>query len=197
MKVLTSAAALAVLGPDHRITTTVVARDAPGESRARRRRRRHALAHAGGQEPLYAGARAPRDLAAQVKAAWDADPAPGQRITRIVLDASYFGDHLAADAGPQGARPTGYMPEITALHGRRRPREPDRDRPRTRSTDPVGRAGAAPSPPTSARSRGRRAGTAPAGATVLGTVRLAAGARPSCSRRSSSRTTRSPRRSPA
>ena len=73
------ASALAVLGPDTRIATTVVAGDAPGSV---------VLVGGGdltlsrlpsGQESVYAGAAHLDHLAAQVEAAWDADPATARQ----------------------------------------------------------------------------------------------------------------------
>ncbi|WP_307807115.1 D-alanyl-D-alanine carboxypeptidase [Naasia sp. SYSU D00057] len=168
MKVLTSAAALSVLGPDHRLATRVVRGAEPGT-----------VVLVGGGDPTlsrtpsgsttaYPGAAHLDDLAAQVRAAWSADPATaGTPITTVVLDASYFaGD----DWEPSWARSEltgGYMPEITALMV-----DGDRSDPyantSVRSDDPVQRAGDAFAAALGAGGTVR--GTAPAGAPVLGQV---------------------------
>src|SRR4051794_18582847 len=85
LKVLTTAAALSVLGPDYRMTTTVVRGSEPGTV---------VLVGGGdptlsrtpsGSETAYSGAPHLDDLAAQVRSAWDADPATaGTPITTVV-----------------------------------------------------------------------------------------------------------------
>src|SRR5206468_11331207 len=86
LKTLTSAAALATLGPDYRVPTTVVAGSTPGQV---------VIVGGGdvtlsrlpdGQASFYTGAPKIQDLAAQVKQAMG-----GQPITSIVVDASLFG----------------------------------------------------------------------------------------------------------
>ncbi|WP_158862590.1 D-alanyl-D-alanine carboxypeptidase/D-alanyl-D-alanine-endopeptidase [Leifsonia sp. AG29] len=165
LKTLTSAAALATLGPDYRVQTRVVAGSAPGQvviigggdvtlSRL-----------PGGQGAFYTGAPSIADLAAQTKQALG-----GQPVTSIVVDTSLF-------AGPQW-QPSwdeheervveGSTPYMTALMV-----DGDRDDPGAvespRSTDPVGRAVTyfqqflGTSVPVSS-------GTAPAGARQLAVV---------------------------
>ena len=167
MKVLTSAAALKVLGPDHRLTTRVVQGSRPGEI---------VLVGGGdvtlsrtpaGTTTAYAGAPHLSTLARQVKAAWKAEH-PGQRITRVVLDSSYFGGPSWQPTWKVKERALGSTPKITALMV-----DGDRANPALntspRGSDPVGRAGAA-----FARYFGDVSivrGTAPKGAAVLGTVR--------------------------
>jgi len=167
MKVLTSAAALKVLGPDHRLTTRVVQGTRQGEI---------VLVGGGdvtlsrtpaGTRTAYAGAPHLSTLARQVKAAWAAKH-PGQRITRVVLDSSYFGGPAWQPTWAVKERALGSTPKITALMV-----DGDRANPAAntspRGTDPVGRAGAA-----FARYFGGVTvvrGTAPKGAAVLGTVR--------------------------
>lgn len=168
MKVLTSAAALKVLGPDHRLTTRVVQGSRRGEI---------VLVGGGdvtlsrtpaGTTTAYAGAPHLSTLAKQVKTAWKAAN-PGKRITRIVLDSSYFGGPSWQPTWNTKERPLGSTPKITALMV-----DGDRANPALstspRGTDPIGRAGSAfasyfGSGVTVVR------GTAPQGARTLGTVK--------------------------
>ncbi|WP_022907335.1 D-alanyl-D-alanine carboxypeptidase/D-alanyl-D-alanine endopeptidase [Curtobacterium sp. B18] len=133
MKTLTTATALAVLGGDHRIPTTVT-RESGG-----------AIALVGhgdatlsaGGATVYPGAPTLAQLAQQVKAKLGSTP-----VTTIVADGTYWS---AADAWdptwPVSERTIGYQPEVTALMV-----DGDRANPGAqtspRSTDPIGRAGA-------------------------------------------------------
>ncbi|TFC81790.1 D-alanyl-D-alanine carboxypeptidase [Cryobacterium cheniae] len=168
LKVMTSAAALAALGPGHRATTTVVAGSTPGSV---------VLVGGGdltltrlptGTESVYAGAPHLDELARQTLAAWQANPA-NPPITSLVLDDSFFGGPGWAPSWDELERRAGSMPDITALQV-----DGDRDDPTrhtsTRSTDPVGRAGEAFA---AALGGGLSVslGTAPAGAEQLAAVR--------------------------
>lgn len=143
LKVITSAAALAVLGPEFRMTTKVVAGSTPetvvlvggGDATLSRL--------PGGQESVYRGAPKLSDLAAQVVAAHAAANPGSPGITSLVLDATYWS---SADAWhPTWNRDrisAGFQAPATALMV-----DGDRADPRTqtspRSDDPIGRAGAA------------------------------------------------------
>jgi D-alanyl-D-alanine carboxypeptidase/D-alanyl-D-alanine-endopeptidase (penicillin-binding protein 4) len=163
LKVLTSAAALSVLGADYRATTTVVKGTEPGQV---------VLVGGGdltlsstptGDESFYEGAAHLDVLAEQARAAMG-----GTAITSVVLDSSYFGDPGWEPSWDRKEQTQGYMPLITALQV-----DGDRDNPYNstspRSDDPVARAGAA----FAAELGGDPAvtvGTAPAGAEVLASV---------------------------
>jgi len=133
MKTLTTATALAVLGGDHRIPTTVT-RESGG-----------AIALVGhgdatlsaGGATVYTGAPTLGQLAQQVKAKLGNTP-----VTTIVTDDTYWDDADAWDpTWPVSERTIGYQPNVTALMV-----DGDRANPGAatspRSTDPVGRAGA-------------------------------------------------------
>ena len=167
MKVLTSAAALSVLGPEHRAATTVVKGAEPGSV---------VLVGGGdvtlsrtpsGNETVYPGAAHLDELAAQVRAAWDADPS-NPPLTKLVLDASLFGGDEWEPSWDLVEREFGYMSSITALMV-----DGDRDDPWAetswRSGDPIGRAGDAFATELGGISAIER-GTAPADAQQLGQV---------------------------
>jgi D-alanyl-D-alanine carboxypeptidase/D-alanyl-D-alanine-endopeptidase (penicillin-binding protein 4) len=167
MKVLTSAAALNVLGPEYRATTTVVKGAEPGAA---------VLVGGGdvtlsrtpsGTETVYPGAAHLDDLAAQVQAAWAADPS-NPPLTKLILDAGYFGGDEWQASWDTIERDDGYMSNITALQV-----DGDRDDPFAntswRSTDPIGRAGQAFADHLGGIAVIER-GTAPADAQQLGAV---------------------------
>lgn len=172
LKILTTSAALSVLGPGTRIATTVVKGATPGSV---------VLVGGGdltlsslptGEESVYAGAAHLDDLAEQVQDAWDADPATaGTAITELVLDSSLFTGDTWQSSWNRKEQTDGYMPEITALQV-----DGDRADPTAtvseRSTDPVGRAGAAFADELGGSVTVSR-GTAAAGAATLGRVESA------------------------
>ena len=167
MKVLTSAAALSVLGPDYRTNTTVVKGAEPGSAVLVGRGDVTLSRTPSGTETVYPGAPHLDELARQVRAAWDADPA-NPPLTKLVLDSSFFGgDEWQASWDPI-ERELGYMSNVTALMV-----DGDRDDPGAntsyRSADPIGRAGEAFAAELGGISVIER-GTAPADAAVLGQV---------------------------
>ena len=139
LKVLTASAAIAALGPDYRLTTKVVDGNTPGT-----------IVLVGGGDPtlsagggsVYTGAPSIVDLASRARTAYD-QAHPGVPITNVVLDASYWNPADKWDPIWDRAEQTiGYHSEVTALMV-----DGDRADPRRntspRSTDPIGRAGAA------------------------------------------------------
>lgn len=140
LKVITSTAALMTIGPDFRMSTRVYEGNTPGS-----------IVLVGGGDPtlsalppgvesVYKGAPKLADLAAQTKTAWEANH-PGEPITSVVLDASYWDPSDKWDATWQRSEQTiGYHSEVTALMV-----DGDRANPQKatspRSTDPIGRAG--------------------------------------------------------
>lgn len=139
LKVLTASAALAVLGPDFRISTQVLAGSTPGTIVLVGHGDATLSALGAGSESVYRGAPKLSDLAAQTIAKLD----PATPITSLVLDASYWN---AADKWDPSWKRTeqtiGYHSEVTALQV-----DGDRADPSAatspRSTDPIGRAGQA------------------------------------------------------
>jgi len=113
MKVLSSAAALAVLGPDYRVPTTVVAGSTPGQV---------VLVGGGditlasGSSNIYTDSASMQDLASQVNSAWSADPTrAGTPITSIVLDASIFSGDRWQPSWLRKEQVDGYSSEVTGL----------------------------------------------------------------------------------
>lgn len=175
-KVLTAAAALAVLGPDYRIPTDVVALGAGGIAIIGRGDATLSRTPTG-SESYYPGAPKLADLAAQTITAW-MSARPGQQITAVTLDASYWSTADQWDASwPDTERTLGDLSQVTALQV-----DGDRDNPflaqSPRSADAVGRAGelfaaalrAADPGGIVATDLSIARGTAPAGATRLAEV---------------------------
>jgi len=142
MKLLIASAAVAVLQPDFQIATDVVDGSTAGTVVLVGHGDPTLSALPGGQESVYAGAPKLSDLASQVVAAY-ATRHPGVPISQVVLDASYWnpGDNWDPSV-KQSERTHGYQSLTTALQV-----DGDRANPKAetsaRSTDPIGRAGAA------------------------------------------------------
>jgi D-alanyl-D-alanine carboxypeptidase/D-alanyl-D-alanine-endopeptidase (penicillin-binding protein 4) len=142
MKLLVASAAVAVLHPDFQIATNVVDGSAPGTVVLVGHGDPTLSALAPGQESVYAGAPKLSDLASQVVAAY-ATRHPGVPISQVVLDASYWdpNDNWQPSV-KQSERTQGYQSLTTALQV-----DGDRANPKAqtspRSTDPIGKAGAA------------------------------------------------------
>ncbi|SMG13412.1 D-alanyl-D-alanine carboxypeptidase/D-alanyl-D-alanine-endopeptidase [Agreia pratensis] len=164
MKVLTSAAALAVLGPDYRASTTVVAGTQPGQV---------VLVGGGditlasGSSNIYPGAASMLDLAAQVTASLGGTP-----VTSIVLDSSAFAGDAWQPSWNRKELFDGWSSEVTALQVDGDRADPSSSQ-STRSEDPIGRAGAAFASALGATGAPISQGVAPAGAATLGTVQSA------------------------
>ncbi len=141
LKVITAAAALATLGPDHRMTTRVVSGSTPGTV---------VLIGGGdatisrlpaGQESIYRGAPKLSDLAAQTVAAYAAANPDAPGITNLVLDSTFWNpaDNWH-ETWNRDRIPAGFQAPATALMV-----DGDRNDPRAqtsaRSNDPIARAG--------------------------------------------------------
>lgn len=140
MKVLTAAAALEVLGPDYRFTTTVQVGSQP-----------NTIVLIGGGDPtlarygsnVYPGSASLIELANQTNAAWASSHPPNQDIENIVLDSSMWDRNDKWDSSwDRIEQQLGYSSEVTALMV-----DGDRADPYSatspRSTDPITRAGEA------------------------------------------------------
>ena len=143
MKIVTGAAALTVLGPEMRFSTSVLATDDParvvlvggGDSTLSRL--------ATGTPSVYAGAATLQDLAEKTIAAAQAGLPEGERvtITEVVVDAALWPTEDAFDASwSRDAAANGFISRVTALQV-----DGDRDNPQVelskRGSDPVRRAG--------------------------------------------------------
>ncbi len=142
LKLLIASAAVSVLQPDYQIATDVVDGRAPGTIVLVGHGDPTLSALPSGQESVYTGAPKLSDLATQALAAY-ATNHPGVPVTQVVLDASYWSsaDRWTPDV-KRSEQTQGYQSETTAL-------QVDGDRANAtaetsaRSTDPIGRAGAA------------------------------------------------------
>jgi D-alanyl-D-alanine carboxypeptidase/D-alanyl-D-alanine-endopeptidase (penicillin-binding protein 4) len=142
LKVLTASAAVMQLGADYQITTSVVAGTQPGSIVLIGRGDATLSAMPPGTDSVYSGAPKLSTLAAAVVAQYE-NSYPGQKITSLVLDSSYWSQADKWDPSWKRSEQTiGYHSEVTALQV-----DGDRDDPTKatspRSTDPVARAGAA------------------------------------------------------
>lgn len=169
LKVVTSAAALAVFGPNYRVSTKVVAGAEPGTIVLVGQGDLTLTRLPSGRNSVYVGAAHLDDLATKVKAAWAA-AGHTEAITKIVLDSSYFsGATWRSDWNTKGMR-EGYQSHVTALQVDADRNFPD-DFNSSRGNNPVQRAGNAfagyfPGATT-------QVGTAPAGAAALASVESA------------------------
>ncbi len=142
LKLLVASAAVAVLTPDFQIATDVVDGSTAGTVVLVGHGDPTLSALPAGQESVYAGAPKLSDLASQVVTAY-ATRHPGVPISQVVLDASYWNPTDNWDPSvKQSERTQGYQSLTTALQV-----DGDRANPKAetsaRSTDPIGRAGAA------------------------------------------------------
>ncbi|MBX3067885.1 MAG: D-alanyl-D-alanine carboxypeptidase [Cryobacterium sp.] len=140
LKVLTAAAALAILGPDYQMSTKVFEGSTPGSIVLVGGGDPTLSALPAGVESVYTGAPKLDDLAAQTKTAWEAAH-PGDPITNVILDSTYWNPSDKWDPTWQRSeQTTGYHSEVTALMV-----DGDRADPQKmtspRSTDPITRAG--------------------------------------------------------
>jgi len=140
LKVLTASAAIAVLGADYQITTRVVDGSTAGSIVLVGNGDATLSAMPAGTESVYAGAPKLSSLAASVISKYSAAH-PGQPITSIILDASYWSASDKWDASWKRTEQTiGYHSEVTALQVDGDRSDPTKQTsPRTK--DPINRAG--------------------------------------------------------
>ncbi len=141
MKVLVAVAAIDVLGPDFQIATDVVDGGEPGTIVLVGHGDATLSALPAGQQSVYAGAPKLADLAAQTLTAYAAAH-PGVPITRVVLDASYWGDTGWDPDVQMSERTQGYQSYTTALQVDGDRQDPTKQT-SPRGADPVADAGAA------------------------------------------------------
>ncbi len=140
LKVLTAAAALNTIGPNFQIPTRVFEGKDPGTIVLVGGGDPTLSALPPGTESVYKGAPKMSDLAAQAKAAWEKNH-PGEDITKVILDASYWSPADKWDpTWDRVEQRNGYQSEVTALMV-----DGDRANPQRqtspRGTDPIARAG--------------------------------------------------------
>ncbi|QEO10709.1 D-alanyl-D-alanine carboxypeptidase [Protaetiibacter larvae] len=142
LKVFTAAAAVSALGPDFQIRTSVLDGSTPGTIVLVGRGDATLSALPVGQESFYPGAPKLQTLAEQTIAAYQVAH-PGVPITQVVLDASYWNAADKWDPSWKRSEQTiGYHSEVTALQVDGDRADPTKST-SPRSTDPIGRAGAA------------------------------------------------------
>ncbi|MEO8262414.1 MAG: D-alanyl-D-alanine carboxypeptidase/D-alanyl-D-alanine-endopeptidase [Pseudolysinimonas sp.] len=142
LKVLTASAAILQLTADFQITTSVTAGSQPGTVVLVGRGDATLSAMPPGTESVYAGAPKLSTLASAVIASYTAQY-PGQQITSLVLDATYWNPADKWDPVWKRSEQTiGYHSEVTALQVDGDRADPTKQT-SPRSTDPIGRAGAA------------------------------------------------------
>ena len=142
LKLLTASAAVSVLTPDFQIATDVVDGSVPGTIVLVGHGDATLSALPVGQQSVYAGAPKLSDLATQTVTAYAALH-PGVPINQVILDASYWNPADNWNSSVKASERTqGYLSLTTALQV-----DGDRSDPAKqtspRSTDPIGRAGAA------------------------------------------------------
>ena len=141
LKVLTASAGIAALGADFQITTSVVSGSTAGSIVLVGRGDATLSAMPAGTESVYTGASKLSALASAVVANYAASN-PGQEITQVVLDASYWNPSDKWDPIWKRSEQTiGYHSEVTALQVDGDRADPTKQT-SPRSTDPIGRAGA-------------------------------------------------------
>jgi len=141
-KVLTAAAAIAKVGPDYQVTTSVYEGSTPGTIVLVGRGDATLSALPAGQESFYPGAPKLQTLAEATIANYRAKY-PDTPITRIVLDATWWNpSDRWNETWDRGELNRGTISQVTALQV-----DGDRNNPReatsARSNDPIGRAGSA------------------------------------------------------
>jgi D-alanyl-D-alanine carboxypeptidase/D-alanyl-D-alanine-endopeptidase (penicillin-binding protein 4) len=142
LKLLIASAAVAVLTPDFQIATDVVDGSTPGTIVLVGHGDATLSALPPGQQSVYDGAPKLSELASQVVSSY-ASMHPGVPITHVVLDASYWDPADNWDPSVKRSEQTqGYQSETTALQVDGDRADPTRET-SPRSTDPIGRAGAA------------------------------------------------------
>ncbi len=142
LKVFTAAAAVRQLGPDFQITTSVYDGRTAGSIVLVGRGDATLSALPAGHQSYYPDAPKLQDLAQQAIAAYRTAH-DSQPITQLVLDATYWNPGDKWDSSwKRSEQTTGYHSEVTALQVDGDRADPTRAT-SPRSTDPIGRAGAA------------------------------------------------------